>query len=527
MDVQARRLALARKHWFLIAVGVAILIGFALRLKGIHNPIFDHPNWRQGDEASIARNFALLQYDPLYPQTNYDGAPPNYVELELQIVPFLAATLYKIVGVHEIFGRLLTIAFSLGTVGVLAYFGRWLFSSPVAGLTAAFAYAVMPGAVYYGRTFTPDATMVFFLTAALYLGARMLVEDEALSWRRVAGTTALLTLAYLAKPVSLVGLLPLLAIAIARWRNGRTMPLAQVAVYFLVPLAVLGWYQHDVSSHAEWHWSSGIMSLHVMPLLQTALTNGDAFLAKLGIFWQMLGLLERTMLGAVVAPVAIVGLVSLFWLVQPRSRSLLWIWLAGGLAYVFAVVTYETVDYYMLLLLPLAALLCGAAVDAARTAIVRFVPRYANVAFGGLVVALVIGTAAQGIAAVAPYYAYNKQAYRDAVALDATLDPTALVVTAHYGPDVLYYMNRFGWEEDPTLWRPFDQKSAMRKGARYFISIEDRRMRRNAALCDWLQQFPLLAKSGASWPVYQTDLSKRIAHPKPCPRVTPLKTPKD
>ena len=45
----------------------------------------------------------------MYPQTNYDGPPPNYVELELQIVPFLAATLYKIFGVHEIFGRLITL----------------------------------------------------------------------------------------------------------------------------------------------------------------------------------------------------------------------------------------------------------------------------------------------------------------------------------------------------------------------------------------------------------------------------------
>jgi hypothetical protein len=173
----------------------------------------------------------------------------------------------------------------------------------------------------------------------------------------------------------------------------------------------------------------------------------------------------------------------------------------------------------MLLLLPLAALLCGAAVNAARVVLARFVPRYADVAFGALALALVAGTAAQGAAAVAPYYAYNKQAYRDAIALAATLDPKALVVTAHYGPDVLYYLDRFGWEEDPALWRPFDQKSAMRKGARYFISIEDLRMRRNTTLCDWLQQFPLLQKSGASWPVYVTDLSRRNPHPKPCPRV--------
>ena len=41
----------------------------------------------------------------MYPQTTYNGPPPNYVELELQIVPFLAASLYKVFGVREIFGR--------------------------------------------------------------------------------------------------------------------------------------------------------------------------------------------------------------------------------------------------------------------------------------------------------------------------------------------------------------------------------------------------------------------------------------
>src|SRR5579875_2411622 len=101
---------------FSICLLAIVLIAVVLRLKGIHDPIMDHPNWRQGDTASIARNFATLNYNILYPQTNYDGPPPNYVELELQIVPFLAATLYKIFGVHEIFGRLISLAFGTATI---------------------------------------------------------------------------------------------------------------------------------------------------------------------------------------------------------------------------------------------------------------------------------------------------------------------------------------------------------------------------------------------------------------------------
>src|SRR5215469_15755799 len=181
---------------------VILAIGLVLRLKGIHSPLLDHPGWRQGDTASIARNFATLNYNILYPQTNYDGPPPNYVELELQIVPFLAATFYKIFGVHEIIGRLITMAFSLGTVVTIGIFARWLFMSEIAGLFAAFFFATFPGSVYYGRTFTPDTTMVFFLTAALYVVTRLIVEDEIFNQRSLARATALLTFAYLAKPVA-------------------------------------------------------------------------------------------------------------------------------------------------------------------------------------------------------------------------------------------------------------------------------------------------------------------------------------
>ncbi|HXP93375.1 MAG TPA: hypothetical protein VN905_07875, partial [Candidatus Binatia bacterium] len=113
---------------------VAILVlGLALRLYGLHSPVLDHPGWRQGDTAAIARNFATLNLNILYPQVDYDGPRDNYVELELQIVPYLAAIGYKIFGIHEVFGRLISIAFSLGTVAVLYGLGRLLFGSTAIG----------------------------------------------------------------------------------------------------------------------------------------------------------------------------------------------------------------------------------------------------------------------------------------------------------------------------------------------------------------------------------------------------------
>jgi len=487
-----------------------VVFAALLRLQGIHDPLLDHPAWRQGDTASIARNFALLQYNIMYPQTNYDGPPPNYVELELQIVPFLAATLYKIFGVHEIFGRLITLVFSLGTVAVVGLFGRWLFTSALAGLAAAFFFAIFPGSIYYGRTFTPDCAMVFFLTAALYVVTRLVVEDEVVSQRALARATALLTLAYLAKPVAVAGIIPVLGTLWERLRSGRTMRPTAIGVLLVVPLVILWLYDARVSEHAEWHWASGITALHVIPALKAALTTGSGFALKFTQFREVLGLFRATMLGTIPFLLSIAGFVALIW-TNARSKALLWGWLIGGLIYTYVVVTVERVDYYMFLLLPLCALVIGALIArfAAWVETVDAAPpaRYAILA---LVPVVAIVCTLQARAAIAPYYSYNKQAYRNAVFLNHTLAPGALVVVGHYGPDILYYVNRYGWEEDPYLWTPFDEESAIRKGARYFISIEDNRLRRNIALCAWLQRFAVLNPT-AEWPVYVTD----PAHERP------------
>ncbi|MDP9112017.1 MAG: hypothetical protein M3M96_10335, partial [Candidatus Eremiobacteraeota bacterium] len=91
--------------------------------------------------------------------------------------------------------------------------------------------------------------------------------------------------------------------------------------------------------------------------------------------------------------------------------------------------------------------------------------------------------------------------------LDHTLDKDSLIVMGHYDPSVLYYINRKGWEEDPYLWTPFDEQSAIRKGARYFINIEGNRFARNVELCAWMQRFPVRSTT-AQWPLYETDPAK-------------------
>jgi hypothetical protein len=349
----------------------------------------------------------------------------------------------------------------------------------------------------------PDCAMVFFLTAALYAAARLLLDRERLATRGVAWTTALLTLAYLAKPVALLGVAPLLGLLWDRFRSRKAMAPAAVVALVLFPILVVWLYDRRIASYAEWHWASGITRLHVLPSLESAF-GSVAFAAKCVQFRLALGMLRETMLGRVSFLLAVVAFVALPW-VTARSKTLIWAWLAGALVYVFVVVTVERVDYYLYPLLPLCALVIGGllarflalvrgvdAAPAARYAVVALVPLVALAAF------------LTSRAPVAAYYEYNRDAYRNALELDTKLPPDALVVIAHYGADVQYYIDRFGWEEDPLLWTPFDEESAIAKGARYFVAVEDGRLRHNLELCAWLQRFPITYAAG-DWPVYQTS----------------------
>ncbi len=474
-----------------------VIAGLLLRLRNIHSPILDHPGWRQGDTAAIARNFATLQMNIFYPQTDYNGPPPNYVELELQIVPFLAACAYKIVGVHEGIGRLISVAFGLGTIVVTGVFARWLFGSTVAGLAAAAIYTALPGAIYYSRTFMPDTTMVFFLTAAISACTRYLWDEKRASWRGLAPAALLLATAFLAKPVALVALVPIAAVSIVRlgWRTTLTRP--QTYVLLIVALVPLALYGKIVNAHAEWHWASGITQKHVWPALVASLHSGPALRAKIVAIGVALKMLARTMLG----PFGLAFLIAGFALrLRRREAAVLYGWAAAALLYVYIVVTVERVDYYMYLVLPLAALAGGNLVLRLWLTARSYKRWQIAVSAAALLYIAMISIDRR---LIAPYYVYSKPNYSAARALDATLPRNTLVVMGHYDPSILYYIDRKGWQEDPYIWTPFDEQSAIRKGARYFISVEHKRLRQNVELYAWLARFPV--QETKRWPVYRTD----------------------
>jgi len=479
------------------ALILIIVLGLTLRLYHVRSPILDHPGWRQGDESAIARNFATLQNNIFYPQTDYDGPPPNYVELELQIVPYLAAQTYRMFGIHESFGRLFTIAFSLATVLALYALAYELFSRRAALLAALF-FAVAPGAVYYGRTFTPESAMLFFSTGLLVFWWRWTARRR---WPDFAAAVGMGALAWLSKPPALVVAAPLLAMTLCA---GRRRAYLDVWLYVFIGSTLVPFFVYfgHVARIAEWHWASGITSKHVLPALRAALSSPTSFGSSLQRALGLLRMLSTTILGPALFGLTLIGLFAL-----PRDRLMRergWIfgaWLGALATYGFVVVNVERVDYYLILFVPFAALLAAGAVDNLwrylwPTSAIPASSR-AGLALAGLIIVYT------NMLEIHPYYSWSRPVYSAAKELHAKLAPGALVVMGHYDPAVLYTIGHKGWQEDALAWSVHDMTSAIAKGGRYFIAVEVPRFKANPPLYRFMQRYRRVPVS-SGWQVYDT-----------------------
>ena len=108
-----------------------------------------------GQAASLAREPAFVPFFPVF------RAHPLLFQAMLSV-------LYRVLGFSELAGRLLAVAFGLGTVAMVYLVGMLIYSRPV-GYLAALLVGVMPYTTVVSRQVLLDGPMMFFATLALYL----------------------------------------------------------------------------------------------------------------------------------------------------------------------------------------------------------------------------------------------------------------------------------------------------------------------------------------------------------------------
>src|SRR5262249_31329155 len=238
-------------------VFVICVLAVAARLMWIDQPYIDHWSWRQGDVAAIARNFLENGFRFGYPQIDWAGNAPGYVGTEFPILPFIAAILYKIAGVHEWIGRIQAVIFFAVSLPFFFLLVREIFGSTAAVWATSF-FSFAPLNVFAGRSFMPDVPSLSFAIVGLYFFLRWVEDRQSAAFFAAA---IAISLSFLIKITSIVIIAPILYLAVAgggdpgsdearrAWGRRGQRPRIQLLLFALVallPSAIWYWHAHQI-----------------------------------------------------------------------------------------------------------------------------------------------------------------------------------------------------------------------------------------------------------------------------------------
>ncbi|AFM40777.1 PMT family glycosyltransferase, 4-amino-4-deoxy-L-arabinose transferase [Desulfosporosinus acidiphilus SJ4] len=404
-----------RVTWCLLGIilGVALL----LRLKGITNPLLDDQGWRQADTASIAVHMLGHLFDfprVMIPQLNYDGVVPQRVELEFPLFPYLLAWTWTLFGWADIWGRLWAVILTLFGLCGLYDLGRNLISER-AGLLAAAIYALMPLSIYYGRVVMPEP-----MAQALSIWALALI----VRWRRaperhhIWKIGLVLAGAILAKLPQLMLFPVALLLGFYPLRQTQMKKILSYCFFALCfPMVYYAWV----------HMNAGTSSQFVSGILKDQVVNSGSLNWKLLIKNVQRGLTDSVLF------LSGLGLLRLFFK-RDNGRLALLTWVGIGLLYLGIVCVRIPLDYYLIPVLPLAALLSAYALDECKT-------WYYLV----IVLMLLIVVNRESYTYLKPKYQWNPEYLTQAEWIKEHTPSSSVLVLSDPAPMTFYYAHRVGF----------------------------------------------------------------------------------
>lgn len=336
----------------LLYLTLILILGFALRLYKIDNPVADWHSWRQADTAAVARNFYEEGYNPFLPRgddmSNISGLTqaPNlerYRMVEFPIYPSLIALAYYLNGgVNEMYARLIAVFFSLGSI-IFLYFIVKRYSSTIHALLSALTFAVLPYSVFYSRVILPEPSLIFFSLGMFYFVDRWIYENEAKPLSLGNRKSLMLwgifftAAAFLTKPMAIFFLLPLIYSYFQK--EGFKFPPSRYWLFFITAFLPFISWRIWILQHPEGIPASGW------------LLNGNGIRFRPAFFKWIIG--DR--LGREILSIAGGCLFFLGLIIKPLAKSnyLLHLLTASSFLYVVVFATGNVQhDYYQVLLVP-------------------------------------------------------------------------------------------------------------------------------------------------------------------------------
>ncbi|MDR3602201.1 MAG: glycosyltransferase family 39 protein [Desulfosporosinus sp.] len=420
-----------------------LLVALGVRLRGITNPLLDDQAWRQADTASIAAHMLghLTDIPSVFlPQLNYDGITPQRVELEFPFLPYLLACTWTLFGWADIWGRLWSVVLSLITVGGIYELGRKMFTER-AGLMAAAIYALMPLAIYYGRVVMPEPmAQAWSIWALVMIWRWRTTQEESGVWK--AGV--LMAGAILAKLPQLM-LFPV-ALMLGFWPLNRERVAKLVGYSMIVlmpPMVYYLWVHFKVAASSQ--FVTGILTGQVV----TAST----------LDWKLLSKTIRRGFTDSILLLSGVGLCRLIFFRSPVRMALL-AWVGIVVLYIGVVCAHIPLDYYLVPVLPLAALLGAYALDGIKGRPLTM-----------LGIVLLVWINRSSYTYLTPKYQWNQEYLSQARWIERHTSASSILVLSDPAPMTFYYAHRVGFRLTKVGDKVIPSKLLQQFPGDYFVHL--------------------------------------------------------
>jgi len=436
-----------------LLIVLVLLLGFSLHLIRIQAPLLGYHSWRQCATAMVARNFVRNSFRILYPQVDLAGPNPGTWGVEFQIYPFLVALLYKLFGIREWLGLLLSSGFAVGT-GLVFYLLVYGLLGRAVGFVSLALLNILPVFVYFTRAFMPESLMVFASVSSIFFIRKWFLKQN-IFWLIASGLA--LALAILLKANAGYLLIP---IGWVIWKVYGGKLLVYWETWFFLLLSLLPpllWYLH--ARHLE-------MAMNVFN------PGGDVKWGSFA-FWFSWRFYHRVFLQwsceqTLLYPGYALALLGLLWGWRDPKIGLLKVWLLGVVISFFLVAggTIVHVYYTIPLVLP-GAVFAGYAITR-----LWFLPQRALRIWGrGVVMLSFIVIAGVSVEKLLRWTKPDGATFRAALMAKELTPPGSLLLACDDGqPELLYYADRKGWHLHPEECSPEVLRGYGDKGAHYFLT---------------------------------------------------------
>jgi hypothetical protein len=448
---------------------IILLAGFLTRLINITQPILEVAGWRQCLTASVARNFYYNGMNIFYPQTLNSGNTEGFLgSCEFNIYPFTVAILYKLFGVHESLGRLVSIIAFCGGAFFLYKLTK-KYAGNTTGLITLLFYTFNPYIFFYSRSFQPESTMLFFSITMLYFFSEWIDKE---GWWRFALMTLCATLAFLVKLPTICLGLPLLYLCLEKYKL-NFLKEWKLWLFAVLSLALtLLWYKHS-------KYVGTINNIDLNPL-------SFSYYMKYSLYFlTSLPFYEKVFYAEVFEKdlIYIGGLflvLGIIFTIKKRELRYIHYWLLSIIIYFFlAAKEVEWHTYYTIPIIVPASIFIGYAISNSLRLITAYnITGIKKIVLQALLAIMIVSL---------PFISYHKitgryetkrleKKYSIQIAgkiVDETALESDLIIGCIWGgPELLYYCNRKGWIMNSNVCSIERIEKRRQEGADYFVTTK-------------------------------------------------------